>query len=44
MALVGSLLLAIILFFTVGAWGMTWSLFLSGITLSTIFGAGREQR
>lgn len=43
-ALVGSLLLATILFFTVGARGLTWSLFLSGITLSTIFGARRKQR
>ena len=44
MALVGLLLLTIILSFTVGARGLTWSLFLSGITLSTIFGARHKQR
>jgi hypothetical protein len=43
-ALVGSLLLAIILFVTVGVRGMIWSLFLSAITLSTVFGARRKQR
>jgi hypothetical protein len=43
-SLVGSLLLTVILFFTVGSRSMIWSILIFGLTLSTIFGARRKQR
>jgi hypothetical protein len=42
-ALVGSLLLNIILFLTVGAQSLIWSILVFGLTLYTIFGARRKR-